>query len=123
MSGDGSAGDAAGGAAAAGVSASASTPSFARILLPRPRSEHVDLGNTGPVPPAARFAPAAPAVVAVPTETGGIRYWPEQNMIELVEQPRPADAAMPATNAMGAAAVGQPVRSPRIEARPLEARQ
>ena len=70
-----------------------------------------------PVP----LVPVTPAIVAAPTDTGPIRYSAEQNMIELVDEPRRATNAMGA-NAMGPSAVGQPVRLPRIEARPLEAR-
>jgi hypothetical protein len=50
---------------------------------------------------------------------GGVRYSPEQNMVELVDEPR-AGGAVAGTNAMGASAVGYPVRVPRIDARPLQ---
>jgi hypothetical protein len=45
-------------------------------------------------------------------------------MIELVEQRRAAEGEVAGTNAMGAspAAVGQPVRVPRVDGRPLDGR-
>jgi hypothetical protein len=127
MSGGGGAGggggDSAAGAAAAGVSAAASAPRFARIVVPRPtQRSRVDLANDGWGAPGTRIVPAAPAIVLAPADTGPIRYSPEQNMVELVDEPRAANAAPPSTNAMGASAVGQPVRVPRIEGRPLSAR-
>jgi len=64
--------------------------------------------------------PAARAVVVVPTVSGGIRYLPEQNMVELVGEPRAANAEVIGTRAMGASAVGQPVRVPQIDAVPLD---
>jgi hypothetical protein len=88
----------------------------------------VELTTNRMAPPlvVAPVTPATPAIVAGPTETDGgrIRYSPQENMVELVDEPRPADAAIVGTNAMGASpsAVGQPVRVPRIDARPLESR-
>jgi hypothetical protein len=64
-----------------------------------------------------------PAVAAAPTDTPSIRYSPEQNMVELVDEPMRPRAAAVDTTAMGAApAVGQPVRQSRIEAQPLDSR-
>jgi hypothetical protein len=55
----------------------------------------------------------------MPRIVGGVRYSPEQNMVELVDQPRPG-SAVAGTNVMGASAVGHPVRVPRIDAQPLQ---
>ena len=76
--------------------------------------------DAAPQAPVAAVVPATPAIVAEPGATRSIRYWPQQNMVELVDLPAPARAAE--TSAMGAAAaMGQPVHEPQVDARPLPA--
>jgi hypothetical protein len=71
----------------------------------------------------AQPAVVAPSTAVAPADTPAIRYSPEQNMVELVDEPIRPRAAAVDTTAMGAApAVGQPVRQPRIEAQSLDSR-
>jgi hypothetical protein len=120
-----SAGDVAGGGTtAAGVGDAASAAAVARLVPVPVQRNMVELADVAPAVPPARPAAVAPATPAIVAGTGDtrIRYWPEQNMVELLDAPVTANAGVN-TSAMGAApAVGQPVRQPSLDVRPLQPR-